>query len=73
MSNQIDKLIEKVGTDTSGKWMRIDQVHELAKLIVEECALRSEVYSYMSQNFNALAEELRSMNGESYGRDTKTQ
>jgi hypothetical protein len=33
----------------------------LANLIIEECAQRSEVYSYMSQNFIALAEELRSM------------
>lgn len=31
----------------------------LAKLIVEECARRAEAYAYMSENFNALAEELR--------------
>lgn len=64
MTTAIDKLINQVGTDTSGKWVRIDQVHDLAKLIVEECARRSEAYAYMSQNFNALAEEFRRMNGE---------
>ena len=34
---------------------------KFAELIVEECAKRAEVYAYMSPNFNALAEELRSM------------
>jgi hypothetical protein len=33
----------------------------LAQLIIEECASRAEVYSHMSENFNALAEELREM------------
>lgn len=32
-----------------------------AKLIVEECAQRAEAYAYMSENFTALAEELRRM------------
>ena len=36
---------------------------KFAELIVEECAKRAEVYAYMSPNFNALAEELRSMIG----------
>lgn len=50
-------------------WTKLDyeQIHELlachAELIVEECAKRSEVYAYMSPNFNALAEELRRMIG----------
>ena len=38
MTEQIDKLIKTVGTDTSGKWMRIDQVYELTKLVVQDCA-----------------------------------
>lgn len=29
--------------------------------VIEECAKRAEAYAYMSQNFNALAEELRAM------------
>ena len=28
---------------------------------IEDCAKRAEAYAYMSQNFNALAEELRAM------------
>ena len=39
------------------------EVEKFAELIVEECAKRAEVYAYMSPNFNALAEELRSMIG----------
>ena len=39
------------------------EVEQFAQLIVEECAKRAEVYAYMSPNFNALAEELRSMIG----------
>ena len=31
----------------------------LVNLIIEHCAQRSEAYSYMSPNFDALAEELR--------------
>ena len=34
---------------------------KFAELIVEECAQRAEAYAYMSQNFVALAEELRRM------------
>ena len=34
---------------------------KFAQLIVEECAQRAEAYAYMSQNFTALAEELRRM------------
>ena len=39
------------------------EVEKFAQMIVEECAKRAEVYAYMSPNFNALAEELRSMIG----------
>ena len=37
------------------------QIEKFAELIVEECAQRVEAYAYMSQNFVALAEELRRM------------
>ena len=50
--NPYNELIEKERYDT-----------KFAELIVEECAKRAEVYAYMSPNFNALAEELRSMIG----------
>ena len=35
--NRIKELIEQVGTDSSGKWMRIDQAESLAELIIFEC------------------------------------
>ena len=35
--NRIKELIEQVGTDSSGKWMRIDQAETLAELIIQEC------------------------------------
>lgn len=34
---------------------------EYRNKLIEECAKRAEAYAYMSQNFNALAEELRAM------------
>ena len=37
MSEQIKTLISQVGTDSSGKWMSIDNVEKLAELIVREC------------------------------------
>ena len=33
--------------------------------VIEDCAKRAEAYTYMSQNFNALAEELRDMKEQS--------
>jgi hypothetical protein len=34
----IKKLIDQVGTDTSGKWIQVDKLPEFAELIVLECA-----------------------------------
>jgi hypothetical protein len=62
MSIEIDKLIEQVGTDTSGKWMRIDQVRDLSTLIVQECGValtpmlrdmvsRGQAYDLIKQHF----------------------
>jgi hypothetical protein len=36
MNEQIKKLIEQVGTDTSGKWISVDNAEKFAKLIIEE-------------------------------------
>ena len=38
-------------------------LEKFAELLLEECAKRAEAYAYMSPNFTALAEELRSMKG----------
>ena len=37
MTTRIQDLILQVGTDTSGKWMRVDQVEKFSELIVAEC------------------------------------
>jgi hypothetical protein len=37
MNIKIKELINKVGTDVSGKWVGIDNVELLAELIVKEC------------------------------------
>ena len=63
MNDRIMQYILEAGTDCSGKWMSLFQAEKLAELIIEECAKRTEAYSYMSPNFTALAEELRRMNG----------
>ena len=61
----IDQLIHKAGARFGGDGINYDLFvpSKFAELIVEECAKRAEVYAYMSPNFNALAEELRSMIG----------
>lgn len=37
MNDNIKKLIDRVGTDSSGKWISIDKAEELVKLTVTEC------------------------------------
>jgi len=37
MTPRVQDLVLQVGTDTSGKWMRVDQVEKFAQLIVAEC------------------------------------
>ena len=37
MTPRVQDLIKQVGTDTSGKWMRVDQAEKFAELIVAEC------------------------------------
>ena len=65
MNERIRQLAEQAGiyklnlSDETEYWI----MEKFAELIVEECAKRAEVYAYMSPNFNALAEELRSMIG----------
>jgi hypothetical protein len=37
MNKRILELAEQAGTDTSGKWMSIDNVEEFSKLMVKDC------------------------------------
>lgn len=34
----IKKLVDQVGTDTSGKWIQVDKLTEFAESIIEECS-----------------------------------
>jgi len=38
MNPTLAQLIQQAGTDTTGKWMRMDQVELLANSIVQICA-----------------------------------
>ena len=40
--NKIQSLIERAGTDTSGKWISLDNAQELAIMIVAECYIAVE-------------------------------
>jgi len=37
MKERIKELMQQAGTDTSGKWMGVENAEEFAKLIVREC------------------------------------
>jgi len=51
MNKDIKELVNRVGTDTSGKWMSVDKIDQLAELIVQECrtALRPELRDMISR------------------------
>lgn len=34
---RIQQLVQQVGTDTSGKWINVDRMDQLAEMIVTEC------------------------------------
>ena len=65
MNERIRELWDQAANlETDPSWEgQVKFMEKFAELIVEECAKRAEVYAYMSPNFNALAEELRSMIG----------
>ena len=37
MNERIKELMQKAGTDSSGKWMGVEHATEFAELIVKEC------------------------------------
>lgn len=37
MEPNLQELVNQIGTDVSGKWIAVDQVGQLANLIVQEC------------------------------------
>ena len=36
MNEQIQKLMQQAGTDTSGKWMSVDNAEKFAMLVIEQ-------------------------------------
>jgi hypothetical protein len=64
--NKRIRLLAQQAEMFANKGDRVDvkiMMENFAELIIEECAKRAEAYAYMSPNFTALAEELRSMKG----------
>ena len=37
VNNTLKKLLEQAGTDSSGKWMSIDNAEKFAELLIREC------------------------------------
>jgi hypothetical protein len=37
MNQKIKELVDHIGTDSSGKWISIDNVEKLSELIIREC------------------------------------
>lgn len=35
MTEQIQKLVQQVGTDVSGKWISVDNAEKFAQLVIE--------------------------------------
>jgi hypothetical protein len=43
MNEKIKSFMSQAGTDTSGKWMSVDNAEKFAELIVQECMRMCEV------------------------------
>lgn len=43
MNQKITELMRVAGTDTSGKWMSVDNSSAFARLVAEECARIAEL------------------------------
>ena len=51
MKEQIKELVQRVGTDTSGKWISVDKIDELVRLAVSECvSITNQVRSDYEQH-----------------------
>ncbi len=42
MNDKIKELIKRAGTDSSGKWLSLDNAEELVKIVVAECYIAIE-------------------------------
>lgn len=60
MNERVKELVKQVGTDTSGKWVNIDNIEKLTELVVEECAR----YAYQNwEHGQLLGQDLRVLFG----------
>jgi hypothetical protein len=46
MDPKIQQLVNQIGTDVSGKWIAVDQIDQLANLIVRECMYNLYINGY---------------------------
>jgi hypothetical protein len=59
MNKNLKKLIDQVKTDTSGKWMDMNNVERLSELIIRECADVAaehdalDIYEEIREHFDA--------------------
>jgi hypothetical protein len=42
VNDRLKKLVVQAGTDSSGKWLSIDNVEKLSSLIIRECCLAAD-------------------------------
>lgn len=50
MNENLTKLTEQAVTDSSGKWVRADQLEEYTKLVLQECIANVKVWEKDSRN-----------------------
>ncbi len=55
MNEQIQELMKQAGTDTSGKWMSVDNAEKFAELIVRNCR---DMFIVNSASWNLLNEKI---------------
>ena len=46
MEPNLQELVNQIETDVSGKWIAVDRVGQLAKLIVQECMTNLYLHGY---------------------------
>lgn len=55
MKEKIKELMRQAGTDSSGKWLGVDNVEKLVELVARECAeicLEANDYKNILRHFN---------------------
>jgi len=50
MNKKIKKLVKQAGTDTSGKWISVDNAEKVAELILRDCIDHIKTWEKDSRN-----------------------